>query len=553
MKKLFITAILLMIILTHTIAIAQSVDTAWVRRYDGSSSQNDQVQDIAVDDSGNVYVTGGSGGLGTWLDCVTLKYDACGNELWVGRYNGSMGSDDMAYDLALDDSGNVFVTGVSSETWTGADYVTIKYYPAGDTAWARTYCAPGEPEGLWDYSWAITVVASGNVVVTGQSMGLETNYDYATIKYYSNGDTGWVRRYSGPGNSGDRALAVTADDSGNVYVTGGSGWTNVNYATTKYDSSGNELWVRIYDGPGNSFDQACAMTVDASYNVYVTGQSWSGTYDDYATIKYCANGDTGWVRRYNGPGDSTDHALAIEVDGFGNVFVTGYSAGDGSDLDYATIKYDSSGTQKWVARYNGPGNLTDKACALAVDLCGDVLVTGSSYGDGTYEDYATIRYDSSGNEVWVKRYNGLGDSADIASSIALDDSGNVYVGGKSWGSGTSFDYTTIKYVQTETSVEEQKNQNLVLPLTLLQNYPNPFNPETRIEYYLHKPTWVNLTLYNILGQKVKVLVDEFQTAGTRSVSWNGKDANGRVISSGIYFYKLETADHSESRKMLLLK
>ena len=102
---------------------------------------------------------------------------------------------------------------------------------------------------------------------------------------------------------------------------------------------------------------------------------------------------------------------------------------------------------EWVARYNGPGNGEDRATALAVDTDGNVYVTGYSVGVGTSVDYATIKYDADGNPVWIARYNGLGNGEDIATALAVDADGNVYVTGRSAGVGTSFDYATIKYVQ----------------------------------------------------------------------------------------------------------
>src|SRR5574341_1099426 len=159
-------------------------------------------------------------------------------------------------------------------------------------------------------------------------------------------DTVWVRRYDGPGNGNDEASALAVDNSGNVYVTGrsvGSG-TDYDYATIKYAPNGDTLWVRRYNGPGNLYDDASALAVDNSGNVYVTGGSWgSGTYSDYATIKYAPNGDTQWVRRYNGPGNWVDEASALAVDNFGNVYVTGGSSGSGLYSDYATIEYAPNG------------------------------------------------------------------------------------------------------------------------------------------------------------------------------------------------------------------
>ncbi|HVP36362.1 MAG TPA: T9SS type A sorting domain-containing protein, partial [Terriglobales bacterium] len=86
-----------------------------------------------------------------------------------------------------------------------------------------------------------------------------------------------------------------------------------------------------------------------------------------------------------------------------------------------------------------------------------------------------------------------------------------------------------------------------------QNYPNPFNPFTTIEYYLPKPAHVSLCIYNILGQKVKTLLDEYQSPGIRRTIWDGKDERGNSVTSGIYFYKLAAPEFSEVKKMLLIK
>jgi hypothetical protein len=291
------------------------------------------------------------------------------------------------------------------------------------------------------------------VYVTGQSFGAGSDYDYATIKYNADGQQQWVTRYNGSGNLGDAAYAIAVDSSGSVYVTGGSigSDTGSDYTTIKYDSSGQEQWVARYNGPANGDDTAQAFAVDDLGNVYVTGVSrGAGTEFDYAKVKYNSAGQQQWTARYHGPGTGLDQAHAIAVDGSGNVYVTGESNGLGSSLDYATIKYDSIGQQQWVARYNGPGNGSDQAYAIAVDSSGNAYVTGQSYGSETSYDYATLKYDSAGLEQWVVRYNGPGNFFDIAYAIAVDASGNVYVTGQSDGGGTAYDYATIKYVQGPT-------------------------------------------------------------------------------------------------------
>src|SRR6266540_3792886 len=186
----------------------------------------------------------------------------------------------------------------------------------------------------------------------------------------------WVARYNGPGNLDDGAHAIVGDSSGNVYVTGGShgSGTDLDYATIMYNSAGQQQWVARFNGPANGWDRAAAIARDSSGNVYVTGQSLGlGTSCDYATIKYDSVGQEQWVARYNGPANGSDTPKGVAVDSSGNVYVTGGSAGSGGYFDYATVKYDSAGQEQWVARYNGP-----RARAIAIDGSGNVYVTGES-------------------------------------------------------------------------------------------------------------------------------------------------------------------------------
>ena len=87
---------------------------------------------------------------------------------------------------------------------------------------------------------------------------------------------------------------------------------------------------------------------------------------------------------------------------------------------------------------------------------------------------------------------------------------------------------------------------------LHQNYPNPFNPSTTIPYSIVKSGYVNLSVYNIMGQKVRTLIDDYQAAGSHVVIWNGFDDDGKNAGAGVYIYQLKRINHSESRKMLLI-
>lgn len=241
------------------------------------------------------------------------------------------------------------------------------------------------------------------------------------------------------------------------------------------------------------------------------------------------------------------------------MYVTGWSDGPSGVYDYVTLKYNVSDSNPvWGASFNSPYNMVDFAYGIAVDPPGNIYVTGESYkyeqiGSGYKysSDCVTIKYTPGSDTLWLRRFNGWADSNDAGLDIAADTRGNVYVTGKSFGS--NFDYATIKYSTSTGIKDEAELGNKPSRFMLSQNYPNPFNPFTTIEYYLPKPAQVSLCIYNILGQKVKILLDEYQSPGIRRTIWDGKDERGNSVTSGIYFYKLNASDFAETRKMLLLK
>ena len=285
---------------------------------------------------------------------------------------------------------------------------------------------------------ALQIDESGNVYVTGSSGGSRGESDYVTIKYNNSSEVQWVARYNGTGNGYDNAKALAVDTSGNVYVTGSSfgseGVSDYEYATIKYSPEGNELWVAHYNAPGNSGYQAEDIAVDANGNVYVTGRGAVsyGSPSFYATIKYNNAGVEQWVATYKGAGSG--YATAITVDESGNVYVTGHSESLNSSVhsyDYVTIKYNDSGAVNWVARYNGPGDYSDYATDIVVDVGGNVYVTGESDSSYVSTQFATIKYNAAGVTEWVARANNLKGNRDVPSALAVDSLGNVYVTGKS--------------------------------------------------------------------------------------------------------------------------
>ena len=438
-------------------AIAQGPDTAWVRIYNGPGNDTDIPSPwhpaIAIDDSGYIYTTGKSIGTSSGMDYATIKYRPNGDTVWVRRYNGPGNDYDQAFSIALDHSGNVIVTG-NSEGVTGyTDYATIKYGPLGNTIWTRRYDGPS---GLWDDAYSVGVDYQNNVYVTGGSIGDPWNvyyYDFTTIKYDANGNQIWVRRYDGVAHGDDGAWAgLVIDSSGNVYISGKSAATPplpdyvFDYVTVKYYPNGDTGWVRSYNGSGDSTDIPYAMAIDPQANIFVTGLSWGSTNsNDIVTVKYDSSGNLLWVAQYDGPANEENGPLDVATDSFGNSYVIGASSGVSSQYDYIVIKYFADGDTAWTHRYNGLGNWYDLPFDVATDDSGNVYVTGTSVYGSTDYDVITIKFDADGNQMWQERYTSAGNHSDAGRALALDNWGNICVSGTR-GSGTSGDdYVTIKY------------------------------------------------------------------------------------------------------------
>ncbi|MBI4584551.1 MAG: SBBP repeat-containing protein [Planctomycetes bacterium] len=147
-----------------------------------------------------------------------------------------------------------------------------------------------------------------------------------------------------------------------------------------------------------------------------------------------------WVARYDGISDGIDHPRALAEDGAGNVYVTGDSTRSVSrnGYDYVTIKYDSNGKQAWLARFDG--GREDYARGIAVDRTGNVYVTGESFFNVTSYGSSTVKYSSTGRELWVNQYGSLS-----SRGILAEQSGNIYVAGTLESAESFEDFFILKY------------------------------------------------------------------------------------------------------------
>jgi hypothetical protein len=288
--------------------------------------------------------------------------------------------------------------------------------------------------------------AAGNIYVAGSTVNPDRDRDVLIKKFSTQGTLVWSFEMDGTGSGPDEASAIVLDASGNIYVSATSKGliTGSDYLTLKLNSSGDTVWTRRYDYV-TEYDQANSVFVDNNGTIYVTGQSDSdpgpASNDDYATISYSASGVQNWVVRYNGSGNGTDRVVKVTGDGAGNVYVTGRSS-NGVDDDYVTIKYNSSGAQQWLKTVDRGGR--DRATAMVSDASG-LYITGRS-SNGADDDFLTIKYDFAGNVIYQAVYQYQED--DRAEAITVDASGNAYVTGESDGTpgaAVNYDFQTVAY------------------------------------------------------------------------------------------------------------
>ena len=410
-------------------------DLAWSSYLGGSSA--DRGRGIAVDESGNVLITGETtssgwvsggwdpifgGGTFNHDDAFVVKLSSNGQHLWSTYLGGS--DDDSGRGIVVDGSGNILVTGHSfSFGWVSGGYNTngpggfvVKLASNGGHLWS-TYVGGTGP----DTGQHIAVDGSGDVYVTGETQ--ESGWVSGGWDTIRDGDTdGYVVKLSGSGahlwstyiggNNNETGHGIAADESGNVLVTGSTGslgWVSGGWDTelngnsdgfvVKLSNSGAHLWS-TYIG-GNSNESVYGIAADESGNVLVTGNTnslgWvSGGWDtsqngsnDAFVLRLSSTGGHVWSSYLGGTGSEIGRGIA--VDGSGNVVVTGETGSSGwvsggwdmslgGTKDAFVLKLSSGGGHQWSS-YLG-GSSQDRGMGIALDGSGNVFVTGDTESSG---------------------------------------------------------------------------------------------------------------------------------------------------------------------------
>jgi hypothetical protein len=369
----------------------------WERHYSSSlGSSRDEARALVVDQSASLYVTGISDCQGTaplrTCDCVTIRYTPGGDTVWTRRYGRIL---DYALAINTDFAGNILV--VSSrrgfaESW---DLLLLKYDPDGSLLWHKEYDAP---VARHEFARGLAIDDDGSVFITGYSWieGDSVTVNYVTVKYSSDGEFQWARVFEEDKNqlgytgSNDFGQPIQIDFAGNILVTGRSfsAITGYDCVTIKYDTDGNLLWQRRFSTPGSTWDEGHAIELDGFGNAYVIGASeMPGSSYDFITLKYSPSGDLEWGRSFNGSANGVDLPQVVRLDALGNTFVTGCVGGGSPYYDYCTIKYVP------VCRCYNQADTEPDGFITALDLAATIDALFAGAENPQDPDCPTFRFD----------------------------------------------------------------------------------------------------------------------------------------------------------------
>ncbi len=495
----------------------------WVSRCH-ETARNFYVYDAAIDENENIYLTGSD----FVYDNKLIKVNAAGNIVWIRTNAFASG-----YHIKLDNAGNIYLGGFKDNLYE--DFWVTKYDPEGNVIWENSYPHSGYHS---DVCLDMIIDNAGNVYATGYISSLTGYKEYCTIKYNSDGTRNWVNIFHYGVDYLDVAKSITLDNNNNVLITGevyDSTSALVN-CTIKYNNAGDLVWYKII--PGNLFE--AEKIFYRAPNIFVTG---GAVVNAIGTASYNSNGDMNWLRvTPAGTGGPND----ILIDNIGNLVITGQLF-DSVSQTYSAhlLKYSLSGTLLWAISHTSGNYSFGKS--LCLDEYSNVYVLGAE-NPNSNNNLFTMKYNENGNRIWFQPYMNNIDSFYTPVKI-LHSNDKVYsIANVLRRDSLRYEALIIKYSQTigiQPISSETPNQ-----FSLSQNYPNPFNPTTKIRFEISGQSVAQtfLSVYDVTGKEIDILVNAELKPGTYEVNWNASS-----YPSGVYFYNLSTGSFTETKKMILMK
>lgn len=400
-QQIILSALFSLSIVGHLCAQQTLVNTEW-ETISGNPGQFDFVTSI-IDNTGNIVSVGNHKNGNSAQIFFNSIHSNSGNVAWTQTLPNLTSTDDFGTDIATDAQNNIYVCG-AQHNGSNYDYAISKFTNAGTLIWQKTYNGTGSGD---DVPTTIAVDNAGNVYVSGSSLGVNTEADFATLKFDSNGNSIWTKRYNF-NNKYEGATDIAIDYQGNIFVCGASNTSlaNSDFVIIKYSASnGSQLGIKRHNTPGNGIDVPSEMVLDEQGNVYITGTSDNLGNRDIKTVAYNSSLQQNIWSKYTDHAGKEDVGSGIALDQVGNLIVTGHSQKPSDGFDMIVEKREVlTGNLVWEKKRTA---LVDSEIAkgkkVKTDLENNIYVVGEIQQNGRTE-FLTTSYKPSGEIRFEKMY-----------------------------------------------------------------------------------------------------------------------------------------------------
>lgn len=286
----------------------------------------------------------------------------------------------------------------------------------------------------------------GNIYLVG-NVQVNRDGDLLIIKYAPSGDVLWYQRV-GESKAYLAPASVIVDASDNIYIAGTKLKADPFSFLYKYDTNGKLLWK--YESTIGSYDrEARGVAVDTQGNAYLISHNSDSRHGTLVS-KFNSAGNLLWRAKTLWSNGDIDYVLVgVAIDALGNVYVGGNSFNSHARIgDFIVMKYKPDGTLAWKQTYNSKYNLEDRATSICLDDNGNLFIIGYASTPSTGTDILIAKYDTNGRRLWTSLYNGVDSKDDYPTSATLDNNGNLYVTGIYYDSNQKFHTVTMSYTPT---------------------------------------------------------------------------------------------------------